>query len=107
MHPFDEPVDLVGLATCLPHLGYNHIAVNFCIDFGVSFDANQAVLFGMVEPVTSLTGDNESLDLVCFDPHELIDFLITPLIHALSSEFHRPAGHPQEYNAVILQQIHP
>ena len=50
-HALDEPVDLVRLARGLAHLAHDHVAVDLRVDLRVSFDADEAVLLAVVQPV--------------------------------------------------------
>ncbi len=63
------------------------------------------MLFCVIKPVTSFTGDNEPVDLVGFDPDDFVNFLVAPFSHTVSRKFHGPTCNPQKQQALILQQI--
>lgn len=85
VHALDDAVDLIRLATGLAHLAYNNVAVQTGIDAWVSLDSDKAVLFGVVEPVASLTCDDQPVDLVGLDPYDLVNSAIAPFCEALTT----------------------
>lgn len=78
-HPLNQPVDLVRLATCLTHLADDHIAVQLSVDVWRPLDPHQTVLLCMVQPMPSFPSYDESVDLVCFYPHNLVHTRVPPL----------------------------
>lgn len=85
MHALDDAVDLIRLATGLAYLAYNNVTVQTGIDARVSLDSDEAVLFGVVEPVSSLTSDDQSVDLVGLDPYDLVNSTVAPFCEALTT----------------------
>ena len=52
--------------TCLC---YDDITVHSLVDLGFPLDSHQAVLLGVVDPVTCPSSPDEALQLVGLDPH--------------------------------------
>jgi hypothetical protein len=106
VHALDDAVDLVGLAAGLADLADDDVAVEAGVDEGLPLDADEAVLLGVVEPVAGLAGDDQPVDLVGLDPDQLVDPPVPPLGEALPRELHRPPGHPEEDEPLVLQDVH-
>lgn len=87
-HPFDDSVNLIWFPACFPHFWDDDITIEPGIDLWISLNPHQAMLLGMVEPVSCFSCDDEPMDLIGFDPDDLIDLLVPPLVHAISGEFH-------------------
>lgn len=66
---------------------------------------DEAMLFGMVEPMSCPTGPNEPLRLPNFDPHELVDPVVTPMTEELPTQLHGPARDPEEDEAGVLEVL--
>ena len=85
MHALDDAVYLIRLAAGLAYLAHNNVTVQAGVDARISLDSNKAVLFGVVAPVSSLTRDDQSVDLVGLDPYDLVNSAIAPFGKALAA----------------------
>lgn len=54
-----------------------------------------------LEPMTRPSGPYQPLELVDFDPDELVHPPIAPQVEQLARQLHRPACHPQTKNAPV------
>lgn len=63
------------------------------------------MFFGVVEPMPGFPCDDESVDLVSFDPDDLVNSPVPPFGQALSPEFHGSSRNPQKYQPLILQNV--
>lgn len=59
----------------------------------------------MVEPMPSLTCNDEPIDLVGFDPNDFIYSIITPLRKTLTAELHGSSSDPKENQTLILKYV--
>mmetsp|Transcript_73326 Transcript_73326/g.218871 ORF Transcript_73326/g.218871 Transcript_73326/m.218871 type:complete len:422 (-) Transcript_73326:1081-2346(-) len=101
-HALNEVVDLIWLAGGLTNLTDDDIAVQVPVQFGVPLDTDEAVLLGVVDPVTSSAGANDSLQLVRLHPNDLLYPLVPPDAEAVACQLHGPAGDPQEDHPVLV-----
>jgi len=123
----DELVQLVGLAARLADLGDDDIRVDaaprpFRRRRGPrtgrrALDGNEAMLFGVIEPVTGPAGADERAELIRLEPDDLVDALeaarsvqprvedAPPLGEADATELHRAAGDPEEEQAALVLQL--
>ena len=104
----DHLVELVGLSWGLSNFGDDDVNIIFEVEvikqairdelvWSFSSDADEAVLFRVVEPVSSLTSADHSVKLVYFYPNDLFNQMVAPLLKAFDSQFNCSVGHPQEY----------
>jgi hypothetical protein len=70
------------------YLRHHNIALNIAVDGWVAFDTHKAMLLGVVQPVTCATSPNQAMQLVRFDPNQLIHAVIAPDLQAFSSKLH-------------------
>ena len=129
-HPFYHAVYFIGLATCLTDLRDNDVRVKPTIHprwklevpmlVRNSFNADQHVLLGMIQPVSRTPGTYDTLELytkgegdvvykyrwtnlVGLDPNHFVDTGVTPNTHALAANFHCAPCHPKEEQSFILE----
>lgn len=78
LHPFNNSVNFVRFSRSFSDLAHNHIAINVSVDFWIAFDSDEAVLLTVIQPMTSPTCSDYSLQLICFDPDDFLDSFIPP-----------------------------
>lgn len=61
-----------------------------------AFESDEAMLFGVVEPVAGHARADEPVELVDLDPHDLFNQGVAPLVQALDAELDGPACYPEE-----------
>lgn len=135
-HPLNHPIHLLRLPTRLSHFRHDHVCVEsfvhpggeFEVAGGVddSFDADEHVFFGVVQPVARTACSDDSLKLVeersvldgkamtlgrrgrkaylvSLDPDDFVDPCVAPYAKTLSTDFHRSARYPKEEKAFVLK----
>mmetsp|Transcript_38175 Transcript_38175/g.61807 ORF Transcript_38175/g.61807 Transcript_38175/m.61807 type:complete len:266 (+) Transcript_38175:703-1500(+) len=102
---FNHSIDLIRLAACFSDLGNNDVAINVAIDVWIALDANEAVLLGMIDPVTRAACSDDALQLIGLHPHNLVYPLVPPDSQAFTSCLHCTTSHPQENQAIVLKSL--
>lgn len=104
-HPLDQAVNFVRLSTGFADLGDDDVTVDVLVDFGVALDPDETMFLGVVEPVSCASCADDALQLVCLDPDDFLDALVTPDGQTLTTKLHCASCHPQEDQAFLLQQV--
>jgi hypothetical protein len=56
----------------------------------------------MVYPMACAASSNDALQLVCFNPYNLLNPAVAPDAETISSKLHRTSRHPQENHTILV-----
>lgn len=101
---FDHTIDLIWFMRSGSDFGDNDVTVQSAIHvFGLTFDSDETVFFAVIEPVTSPSGADDALQLIRFDPQDLVTPSVAPQVQTLASQFHGSSRDPQEDESLVLE----
>lgn len=67
------------------YLSKNHVTVDVLIILRIPLATHNAMLLGVIQPMSSAAGANEAHELIRFYPHDLFDTLVSPKLQQLTA----------------------